>query len=169
MKEKKPQKNEKTTRDQTTSQKSYQRDKHLGYSSRRILGTILEVDEGRTATNGAKKKINDDALHSRDDVERLYVSRKKGGRGSAIIEDSVDASIRRLKDYIKKSWRRFITVTWNNTDKTRINRTTIIRKQKNGKKNKCMDISSDKQAKSYTWRLGHGSERETLRKKLNLS
>ena len=42
------------------------------------------------------------ALRSRDDVDRLYVPRKKGGRGLAGIEDSVDASIQRLEDYIKK-------------------------------------------------------------------
>ena len=33
------------------------------------------------------------ALHPRDDVDRLYVSRKEGGRWLASIEDSVDASI----------------------------------------------------------------------------
>ena len=33
------------------------------------------------------------ALHPRDDVDRLYVSRKEGGRGLASIEDSDDASI----------------------------------------------------------------------------
>ena len=40
------------------------------------------------------------ALHSRDDVDRQYVSRKEGGRGLTSFEDSVDASIRRL-EYIK--------------------------------------------------------------------
>ena len=39
------------------------------------------------------------ALHPRDDVDTLYVSRKEGGRGIAIIEDSVDASIRTTTDY----------------------------------------------------------------------
>ena len=43
------------------------------------------------------------ALHPRDDVDRLYVSRKEGGRGLARIEDSVDASIQRLKDYIENT------------------------------------------------------------------
>ncbi len=38
------------------------------------------------------------ALHPRDDVDRLYVSRKEGGRGLANTEDSVDASTQRL-DY----------------------------------------------------------------------
>ena len=43
------------------------------------------------------------ALHPRDDVDRLYVSRKEGGREIASIEDSVDASIQRLEDYIKNT------------------------------------------------------------------
>ena len=41
-------------------------------------------------------------LHPRDDVDRLYVSRKYGGRGLASIEDGVDASIQQLEDYIEK-------------------------------------------------------------------
>ena len=43
------------------------------------------------------------ALHPRDNVDRLYASRKEGGRGLASIEDSVDASIQRLEDYIKNT------------------------------------------------------------------
>ena len=41
------------------------------------------------------------ALHPRDDVDRLYVSGKEGGRGFASKEDSVDTSIQRLEDYIQ--------------------------------------------------------------------
>ena len=37
------------------------------------------------------------ALHLKDDIDRLYVSRK-GGRGLANIEDSVDTSIRRHEE-----------------------------------------------------------------------
>ena len=40
-------------------------------------------------------------MHLRDDIDRLYVSLKEGGRGLTNIEDSVDASIRRLENYIK--------------------------------------------------------------------
>ena len=40
------------------------------------------------------------ALYPRDDVDRLYVSRKE--EGLAITEDSVDASIQQLEDYIEK-------------------------------------------------------------------
>ena len=33
------------------------------------------------------------ALYSRDDVDRLYESRREGGRGLARTEDNVDAPI----------------------------------------------------------------------------
>ena len=49
-------------------------------------------------------------LHPRDSVDRLYVSRKKGGRGLVSIEDTVDASIQRLEDYIEKHERGLITI-----------------------------------------------------------
>ena len=41
-------------------------------------------------------------LHHRDDVDRLFESRKEGGRGLVSIEDSVDTSMQRPEDYIKK-------------------------------------------------------------------
>ena len=71
-----------------------------------------------------------EGLHPRDDVDRLYVSRKEGGRRLTCIEDSVDASIQRLKDYIKKRRGILITATRNSTDNARINGTKITRKQK---------------------------------------
>ena len=70
------------------------------------------------------------ALHSRDDVDRLYVSRKEGGKGLACIEDSVDTSIQRLEDYIQKHDGGIITAIRNDTDNTMDNRMTIIRTQK---------------------------------------
>ena len=70
------------------------------------------------------------ALHPRDDVDRLYVSRKEGGRGLASIEDSVDALIQRLEDYIQKHEGGLITATRNDTDNTMDNRMTITWKQK---------------------------------------
>ena len=51
------------------------------------------------------------ALHSREDVDRLYVSRKQGGRGLATIEDSVDTSIHRLENYTQKHEGGLITAT----------------------------------------------------------
>ena len=43
------------------------------------------------------------ALPTKDDVDRLYVSRKEGGRGLASIEDTVNASIQRLEDYVENT------------------------------------------------------------------
>ena len=70
------------------------------------------------------------ALHPRDNVDRLYVSRKAGGRGLTSIEDSVDASIQRLENYIQKHEGGLITATRNETDYTMYSRMTITRKQK---------------------------------------
>ena len=70
------------------------------------------------------------ALHPRDDVDRLYVSRKDGEREFTSIEDSVYTSIERLEDYVEKRGGRLITATRNNTNDTRTSGTTITRKQK---------------------------------------
>ena len=69
------------------------------------------------------------ALYPRDDVDRLYVSRK-GGRGLTSIEDTVDASIQRCEDYIEKHERGLITAIRNDTDNTIDDRMTTTRKQK---------------------------------------
>ena len=105
------------------------------------------------------------ALHLRDDVDRLYVSRKEGGRGLASIEDSVDVSIQRLEDYIQKHAGGLITAIRNNTDDTMANRMTITRKQKwEGKqiygrfKRLIYNISHDK---TWTWLRKGNFKRET--------
>ena len=74
------------------------------------------------------------ALHLRDDVDRLYLSRKVGGRGLASIEDSVDASIQRLEDYIEKHEGGLITAIRNDTGNTVDNR--MKTRKQNGKKKK---------------------------------
>ena len=51
------------------------------------------------------------ALHPSDDVYRLYVSRREGGRGLDSIKDNNDISIKRLEDYIEKRGGRLITAT----------------------------------------------------------
>ena len=70
------------------------------------------------------------ALHPTDDVDRLYVSRKEGGRGLTSIKDTVDASIQQLEDYIEKHERGLITTIRNDTDNTIDERVTTNRKQK---------------------------------------
>ena len=105
------------------------------------------------------------ALHPRDDVDRLYVSRKEGGRGHASIEDSVYTSIQRLKNYIQKHEGGLITATRNDTENTMNNRMTITRKQKwEGKqlygrfKRLINTISHDK---TWTWLRKGNFKRET--------
>ena len=70
------------------------------------------------------------ALPARHDVDRLYVSRKEGGRGLVSIDNSVDASIQRLEEYLQQHGGGLITAIRNNTDNTMDNRMTITRKQK---------------------------------------
>ena len=70
------------------------------------------------------------ALHPRDDVDRLYVSRKEGGRGLVSIEDPTDASIQRLEDNIEKHERWLITTIRIYTDNTKNERITTTRKQR---------------------------------------
>ena len=48
------------------------------------------------------------ALHPRSDVDRLYISRKEGGRGLISIEDCVELSIRGLEVYVHVSEERLI-------------------------------------------------------------
>ena len=69
-------------------------------------------------------------IHPRDDVDRLYVSRKEGERRIASIEDTVDASIQRLEDYIEKHERGLITTIRNDTDNTINKRMATTTKQK---------------------------------------
>ena len=58
------------------------------------------------------------ALHSRDNVDRLYVSRKEGGSRPASTEDRVDASIQRLEDNIEGYEGGLITAIRNETEYT---------------------------------------------------
>ena len=95
------------------------------------------------------------ALHPRDDVDRLYVSRKEGGKGLTSIEDNVDVSIQWLEDYIEKHERGLITTIRNDTDNTIDERMTTTRKQRwEGKKPygrfKRL-ISNISHQKTWTW------------------
>ena len=65
------------------------------------------------------------ALYPRDDIDRLYVSRKEGGSGLASIEDSVDASIQQLENYIQKHDGGLITAIRNDIDNMMDTRMTI--------------------------------------------
>ena len=82
------------------------------------------------------------ALHPRDDVDRLYVQRREGGRGLASIEDSVNTSIQRLEEYIEKHKGGLTTAIRNDTENTIDNRMTILG-NKNGKENNSMGVLND--------------------------
>ena len=69
-------------------------------------------------------------LNPRDDVDRICVSIKDGGRGLASIDGNVHASIQQLEDYIKNHEGELITAIRNDSDNTMDNRMTITRKQK---------------------------------------
>ena len=87
---------------------------HLVRYSGPFLKWTREIPKQRT-----RKLINIHlALHPRNDVVLLYVSRKEGGRGIASIEDNIDASIQRLEDYIQKHERGLITAIRSDTDYT---------------------------------------------------
>ena len=67
------------------------------------------------------------------------------GRRLASSQDSVDASIQRLEDYLQKRWRRLIAAARNNTNETRSRETKNKNKTENksGKKNNSMDALID--------------------------
>ena len=106
-----------------------------------------------------------EALHPRHDVNKQYVSRKEGGRRLASIEDSVDASIQRLKDFVEKHEWWLTTATRNFTDNPMTNRVTITRKQKWEEKQLYgrfkRIINNISHEKNWTWLRKGNLEKET--------
>ena len=88
------------------------------------------------------------------------MSRKERKRGFPNIEHNVDVSLRGLDDLHQKEQRK----TNDSGAVTELTTEELTKQQKlrnrKGKKNNCMTISSDKLAKSHMKRLGHGYERE---------
>ena len=94
--------NQKTTRDKTIELKPYQRNRYLGCTLRNLFGTFLKWtrEELKQMDKRTRKLMTmQKALHHRDDIDRLYVSRKEGRRGLTNIEDSVDVLVQQLEDY----------------------------------------------------------------------
>ena len=92
------------------------------------------------------------ALHSRDEWHRLCV--KKRSKGLASIEDCIDTSIQGLKRYTKKSQERLIIAANSSNNKIKTEKPKL--ENRNGKKNNCMDTSSDKLGRLHMKRPGHG-------------
>ena len=125
--------------------------------------------EHRIKANGAKEQEKlmtmHKALHPRDDVDRLYVSRKEGGTGFASIEDTVDASLKLLEDYIEKHEAGLITAIRKDTDNTRDN-SMKINGNKWGKKNNSMGVlkrtmKNISHETSWKWLRKRNFKRET--------
>ena len=106
------------------------------------------------------------ALHPRDDKDRLYVSRKEGGRGLANIEDCVETTIQQLEDYTKKSKDRLLMAANNSRCGIWTNRkTTKTRKQKWEEKQLYgyfkRQIEEVAHEKTWTWLRKGNLKRET--------
>ena len=90
------QKNQKATRDKTIWQKPNQEKNTwlvliVRYSVPFLKWTRQELKQIDQKTR--KLMTTNRVLHPRNNVDRLYVSKKEGGRRLARIEDSVDVSI----------------------------------------------------------------------------
>ena len=137
--------------------KFFRGNKHLSFPPSKILKTVL--NEGRTKNKKTRKLMTIyKPLHQRDDSGRLYVSRKERRRGFASIENYVDTSAQGLEDNIKKRKNNNLQRP-KTTDSIKVKRQQL--RSKNGKKNNCMDISSNKLTDSHSRRPGLGLERET--------
>ena len=102
-----------------------------------IVSNTSKLTKGRTKSKSCEDKIYARKFGSLCKSERLYVTRKEGGSGLASVEESVDISIRRGEDYLKKSKERQITKQQKQV-------------KRNGRKNISRSISSDKPAKSHS-------------------
>ena len=94
----------------------------------------------------------------------------KGNRGLSRKEDCVDVSLQGLEKYVKKFIVSRVTASSHsngNTRKVKQKKTNKL-ENKYEKKNKPVNISSDKLSRLNTKRLGHGSETEISREKPNL-
>ena len=85
--------------------------KHVNSLPWKILGTILKLEKGGTQTYEPKKEEIDDygqcfTPKIAQTKERLYESRKEGGRGFTHIENCADASIQALEDNFEKEQRK---------------------------------------------------------------
>ena len=94
----------------------------------RYSGTFLKWTREQLKQRTRKLMTMHKALHHRDDVDILYVSRKKGGKELASIEEGVDATKQRLKDYMENHEGGLITAIKNDIDNTIDNRMIITRK-----------------------------------------
>ena len=88
------------------------------------------ISPNNLATNIIEKKTSNNLEMKQTQQKQLRVIKKRGRKRISSIEDSVDASIQRLENYIPKHDGKLITAVRNDTDNTIDKRMTITRKQK---------------------------------------
>ena len=128
-------KNEEASQNLALYKKSHQRVTHKGRSLCKLLSTILKIDLEWSQTNRTNSRnlmVIKNALLQRNNINRLYESGKKEGRGLTSIKNCVDTSRKKLKNWIKKSKERVNTSTNNNSG----NISTKAKQQKKRKKKK---------------------------------
>ena len=103
-KKRKSQMNEKASQNQTLQKESHQMDKHLGCPLKRYSGPFLKWKcKGLQQSDQKTRKLMTIRKHPKDSTDRLRVSRKEGGRGRVNFDDSLEASIQRLENHIKRT------------------------------------------------------------------
>ena len=92
------------------------------------------------------------SFHSRNDVDRQNVTRKRGRRRLTNIKDCVDVTIQWLKEYTKRA-KRLTSAASNSNKRTlwwREKQELLNQENKNGKKNIFVDTSESKLRKLHT-------------------
>ena len=68
--------------------------------------------------------------HPKDDVHRLYIKRKEGGRGLINIDECVEDTIAGLHHYVQNSQEMLISATWRSSGEQEVTEPPKITKQR---------------------------------------
>ena len=77
----------------------------IGLNTQKCPGDLRRLS---ITVSRERPPANADVKNSNDNIDRQYISRKEEVRGLISIEDSVDPSILRLENYVKKNKERLI-------------------------------------------------------------
>ena len=74
--------------------------------------------------------------HPKDDVHRLYIKRKEGGRGLSNTDECVEDTIAGLHHYVQNSQERFIFAAWRSLGEQQVTEPPKVTKQRRQTKRK---------------------------------
>ena len=74
--------------------------------------------------------------HTKDDVHRLYIKRKEGGRGLSNTDECVEDTIAGLHHYVQNSQERFIFAAWRSLGEQQVTEPPKVTKQRRQTKRK---------------------------------